>query len=276
MVLGGGWYVYELFAHGASIGSFETVSLAEHGGLIANLRQKFSFYEFARQMMITVASWSWGGSGSLTRISPVLHLPLLALTAWIVLSYLIAAWRNPANGRAWLPVWLVVPVFGGLVYHNLVSIALGGGGTPGWYLNILAPFLALATGLGIARINAGAAGRRVLGVSLIYAAVFLLAVIWSQIALVTGCAIKSEAKYYQFSGHLFCLDHLPTVFDRLSVVAWPVPGFISIGAGFICLAVALRSFFTGRGELDSTGRGELHPEPAFVGGGERAALEDAT
>jgi hypothetical protein len=88
--------------------------------------------------------------------------------------------------------------------------------------------------------------------------------------LVTGCAIKSEEKYYQFSGHLFCLDHLPTMFDRLSVVAWPVPAFICIGAGFICLAVALRPFFAGRAD-----RHELHSEAPFVGG-ERAALEDAT
>jgi hypothetical protein len=270
VVLGGEWYVYELFVHGSSIGSFETVNLAQQGGLITNLRQNFSFYEFARQMTVLLVSWSWGGSWSLTRISPLLHLPLLALTGWIVVSYLNAAWRNPAKGRAWLPAWLVVPMFGGLVYHILVSIALGAGGTPGWYLNILAPFFALATGLGIARIDASAAGRRVLGVSLIYAAIFLLAVIWSQIALVTGCAIKSEEKYYQFSGHLFCLDHLPTVFDRLSVVAWPVPAFICIGAGFICLAVALRPFFAGHVD-----RGEVHPEAPFMGG-ERAALEDAT
>jgi hypothetical protein len=60
------------------------------------------------------------------------------------------------------------------------------------------------------------------------------------------------------------------VVDRLSVVAWPVPAFICIGAGFICLAVALRPFFAGHVD-----RGEVHPEAPFMGG-ERAALEDAT
>jgi hypothetical protein len=254
------WYVYEI-AHGYSIG------LAEQSGLIANLREKFSPYEFTHQMMALLASWSWGGSASLARVSPLLHLPLLLLTGWIAVSYLIAAWRNPAKGRSWLPLWLIVPIVGGLVYHALVTIAFGGGETPGWPLNILAPFFALATGLGIARINQNAVGRRVLSVSLIYAAIFLLVVIWSQIALVTGCAIKSEEGYYQFSGYLFCLDRLPTVFDRLSVVAWPVPAFICLGAGFVCLAVALRPFFASHGEL--------HAESPFMDH-ERVALEDAT
>ena len=60
------------------------------------------------------------------------------------------------------------------------------------------------------------------------------------------------------------VDFVPP--NRVAVTAF----VICIGAGFICLAVALRPFFARR-----AGRGEVHPEAPFMGG-ERAALEDAT
>ena len=65
LLIGGGWYVYDFIDYGSPIGSIDSVILAHHGGLIANLRQNFSAYLFVRDMIGIVVSWSWGGSWSL-------------------------------------------------------------------------------------------------------------------------------------------------------------------------------------------------------------------
>jgi hypothetical protein len=259
LVIGGGWYIYDFFAYGSLIGSNDSINLEHQGGLIANFRRNFSLYEFARQMIAVLASWSWAGSWSLARMSPLVHLPILLLTGWVIVGYVGAARRYPFSDLIWLPAWLVVPFLAGLAYHVLVSIALGGAGTPGWYLNVLGPFLALAAGYGIERLNRSGAGRYALVVSLAYAGVFLLVAIWSQVALFSGCAIKSDQKYYQFAGHVFCLDHLASVTNHLSVIAWPGLALVSIGGGFFCLIAGLLSFFGGR---DSS----RYPDPPFGSG----------
>ena len=153
IVIGGGWYVYNYVAYGSPTGSFESIELDQAGGLIANLIKRFSFSSLARELTVTVVTWSWAGSWSLVRMSPILQVPLLLLTAWIAVAYVFNARRYSPTDALWLPVWLFAPFFLGLVYHALVSIALGGPqATPGWYLNVLAPFLALVTAYGMATI----------------------------------------------------------------------------------------------------------------------------
>ena len=105
------------------------------------------------------------------------------------------------------------------------------------------PFLALAGGCGIAGIKRNSLGRVILGAALVYAAVFLVVAIWSQAAMFSGCAIKDDSKHYQFSGDWFCLDRIGLFADHLSVFGWPHIALLGIGAGFLCLAVAQRSFF---------------------------------
>jgi hypothetical protein len=259
LLLGAGWYVYEFLAFGSPSGSRESILLAHHGGLIANLRERFSPYVFIRDVIAIVVSWSWAGSWSLVRVSPLLHIPLLLLMGWLFLSYIREAWRCSFSEAIWLPAWLFVPLFAGLPYHSLVVIALGMSGTPGWYLNILAPFLAFAMGYGIERVCRSAAGRLVLGISLVYAALFLLIVIWSQMALFAGCAIKGDEKYYQFAGHWFCLDQLADVFAHLSVLGWPIPACICLSGGFLCLAAGLASLFAGRRMSSGVPRSTANP-----------------
>ena len=242
-VLGGGWYVYNYVVYGSFTGSVDTITVDQMGGLTANLLEKFSLYAFAHEIIAMLVTWSWAGSWSLARLSLVLYLPLLLLTGWIIAAYAREARHHSLSDSIWLPAWLLVPFLLGLVYHALVSIALGGTGTPGWYLHTLAPFLALAGGYGIAGIKRNAVGRVILGSALVYAAVFLIVAIWSQAALFSGCAIKDDSKYYQFSGDWFCLDQIASVADHLSVFGWPHVALLGIGAGFLCLAVALRSFF---------------------------------
>src|SRR5262249_3713733 len=216
LLLGGGWYVYQYVAYGSPFSSSETIELADHGGLVLNLLHRFSLSELARQMVVLLVTWSWGGSWSLAHISPFLHLPLLVVTAWLILCYINEIRRRTIMDFVWLPGWIFLPFLARLASHILVAIALGFGGTPGWYLNVLAPFLALAVAYSIERMNRSGRGHIVLAASLAYAAAFFLIVLWSQLALFAGCAIKNDQKYYQFTGHLFCLDQVVSVVNNVS------------------------------------------------------------
>jgi hypothetical protein len=124
-----------------------------------------------------------------------------------------------------------------VLYHILVVIALGTNGTPGWYLNILAPFLATAFGIGIGRMRRSPAGRFAVSVSVAYAIFFLAVALWSQAALFAGCAVKGSEKYYEFAGSRFCLDRLGEVTAHLSIIGWPLVGYLAIASGLLCFVV---------------------------------------
>jgi len=72
-----------------------------------------------------------------------------------------------------------------------------------------------------------------LAIFFIYAFLFQLIAIWSQLALYAGCASKNIDKYYLFSGDYFCLDQIPLLFDHLAILGWPIVTIIGFGIGFI-------------------------------------------
>lgn len=249
LLLGGGWYLYDFVTFGSPTGSTDSIFLAQHGGLIANLMQKFSIGSLARDMIGIAVTWSWAGSWSLAHISPLLHGPLLLFTFWLAASYGLFARHCSMGDSALLPVWMLAPFLAGLLYHVLVVLALGSNGTPGWYLNILAPFLALAMGCGIERIRKSSYGTHLLGLGSAYAMFFLVAALWSQLALFAGCAIKSTDKLYGFSDARFCLDKLPQVTNHLSVFGWPSLAFAGIGGGVCCFIIGSTIDFLGRRKI---------------------------
>jgi hypothetical protein len=238
LLIGAGWYVRNFLVYGSPTGSTDSIVAGKLGGLLPNLISNFSFHAVIRDVIGIAVSWSWGGSWSLVRVSPWIHIPLLIVAALLILAYFLEARSHSADGPIWLPVWLGAPLLAGLLYHILVVIALASNGTPGWYLNILAPFLAFAMGIGIDRISRNKRGRILLVASLFYATVFLTVLMWSQMALFSGCAIKNNEKLYQFDGRHFCLDRLPSVLHRLSIIGWPYLSIIALGAGLLCLALA--------------------------------------
>jgi hypothetical protein len=241
LLIGGGWYFRDFIAYGSPTGSGDAIALSKLGGLIPNLISNFSIYTFFRDIFGIAVSWSWAGSWSLVRVSPWLHIPLLLVTAWLIVSYFLAIRRNSLVEPVWLPAWLAVPLLAGLLYHVLIVIALASNGTPGWYLNILAPFLAFAMGIGIERIWRRRLGQAILKLSLIYAISFIAIVMWSQMALFSGCAIKDASKLYKFHGQRFCLDRLTEVTNHLSVVGWPALAFVAFAGGFLCFVLAWRT-----------------------------------
>jgi hypothetical protein len=231
------WYAYKALAYGSLSGSEEIVQLARQGGLLAGLLKNFSLSLLLNDLRIALATWLWGGTTSLAGIQSFLRWPMLALVAGLVLLYARSLRGRPLTEAGWIPVWVGVPFFGGLFYHSLAMVALqGGGATPGWYISILLPFLAAAFSPGFLWLERRAATRKAVAGLLLYNGLFLMAVLWAQMALFAGCAVKGSDKLYEFPDRLFCLDRMPQVIDRLQALGWPLAALACGGAGFLLLA----------------------------------------
>lgn len=242
LIVGGGWYVYEFVAFGSPTGSGESIYIARHGGLLATLAQTFSLSTLIRDVIGIAVSWSWAGSWSLVRVSPTLHIPLLIFSGLSAVAYVMEARRYRLGEPIWLIAWVLVPFLAGLLYHILVVLALGTSGTPGWYLNILAPFLALAFSYGLERMRRHSIGLSLVLLGLFYAAYFLGVALWSQMALFAACAVKGSDKLYLFAGHLYCLDRPSEVMGNLAVIAWPKVAIVGVVGGIICYLLSLTAY----------------------------------
>jgi hypothetical protein len=235
VLIGGGWYVYKFIAFGTLIGSADSIQLTNQGGLTANLGQNFSIYGLVRGLIVTVVSYSYAGTWSLTRLPALLHIPLLWLAAWGFGAFALQIKRWPLTDLAWLPVYLFCTFGGGFLYHIIISLAINGNGnTPGWYLHILMPWVAPALGIGFCSLLKKTRTKPFLIGLLLYAVLFQLMALWSQLALFTGCATKGNDKFYAFSGHAFCLDQTPVLIDHLSVLGWPILAAVGFGVVLIC------------------------------------------
>ena len=236
LLIGGGWYVYNLMAYGELTGSDEAIHLAHYGGLIAGLKENFSLYGLVYGVAGLMVSYSWAGTWSLTLMPALLHLPLLSLAAWVIGAFLLQLKRRSLTDPVWLPVW-AFGFFGcGLLGHVVLNLALTGHGyTAGWYLHILMPWIAPALGIGAISLLQHRRSRLILIGVLFYAVLFQMIALWAQLALFTGCATKGDDKYYAFSGYTFCLDQAPLLMDRLAVLGYPHLAVIGFAGGLMCM-----------------------------------------
>lgn len=242
VLIGGGWYVYKALVYGDIIGSNDAIQLTQQGGLFQNLLSHFSLYGLARGVVATFVSWSWAGTWSLARLPAWVHLPVLLLTVWVVISFGLEVKKRPLGDTAWLPIWLF-GIFGcGLFYHIILSLAINGNGnTPGWYLHILMPWAAPALGLGLLRLFNHPRSKGLLTGLLIYAACFQGIALWSQFALFTGGAVKDVNKLYAFSGHWLCLDQTPLLLQRLNSIGWPLLAVFGLIGSMVCALFLLKT-----------------------------------
>ncbi len=139
---GGAWYAWRLHADGSLVGANEFVQLAQRGGLWPNLVTQFGWSVLYHGIAAIFVSFAWAGTWSLT------HLPLVFCTGLLLpMGIALALYLkklDPHDAAATLPLFVLLPVGGGLFYHLLSFIALTGGpGTPGWYVLILSPLLAV-------------------------------------------------------------------------------------------------------------------------------------
>ncbi|WP_019961208.1 hypothetical protein [Woodsholea maritima] len=230
-LIGVGWYLYKWTAYGNIIGGDEMLQFDKDGGVFLNFLREVTPFALVRGYSAIAASFVWAGSWSLARPAEWMLIGPCVLVAGLGLRW---AWRLRLQRlKDALPLFVLVPMLGGLSYHMMLRIALTGEGVgiPGWYLHILAPALALI--LALAWPQKGWQRWGVWSLSA-YTLVFT-AWAWLQLlALYSGCAIKqAETKHIVWPQGACLID-----LAQMQSLAYPFMGF-----GFLALAC----FFSGLG-----------------------------
>lgn len=226
VAVGGFWYVLNLLHTGSFTGADEFVRLQGQSPW-ATAAQNVTLAALARGYTVMIATFGWAGSWSLARAPLWVTVAPLALLAAATAG---AAWRWRTLPRiAWAPPLMAAMLLAGLSYHLLVRMAVTGaaGGTPGWYLHVLAVPLAFTLALGWP--------ARPWSALLIAGVAAATALAWTlQLALFSGCAAKSATtKAYVFAPGGCVVD-----LDALSAIALPGPGLAALAIAFSLLALA--------------------------------------
>lgn len=141
---GGAWYLYRQLHDGSLVGAMEFIQLTQRGGLWPNLAANFNLTALRHGIAAITASFAWAGTWSLVHIPFIFIIGLILPLVTIGVLYLRRLRRDWRDAVVALPAFALLPMAGGLFYHLLVVIALTGhAGTPGWYVLILSPLLAL-------------------------------------------------------------------------------------------------------------------------------------
>jgi hypothetical protein len=226
LAVGAGWYVDRFLTTGSLSGSAEFIGFQHQGGtFLGNLAAHFSVLEFLKGFANIVIGFVWGGTWSLAQPHSILLLGPALLIGVPLINWL-RHWRDmdwiDGAALAW-----VVPLTASLFYHVLVLISFTGSGvgTPGHYLHIVAPAIAL----GVARGWRWRWGGMVL---LGWTAVFT-AYIWTmELSMFSGCAGKDPVRNH------YLLDQ-GCLIDGRSFAALGHPG---LAAASLALCIGLLAF----------------------------------
>lgn len=224
MTIGSGWYLYQYIYFGSFSGSDESIQLANQGGVILGLSNNFSLISFAKGISVTIATFVWAGTWSLTRLPDLFLAPLIFLIGGVTFFALIASRRKSLLSMNSMPLWVFVFFGIGLLWHMFVSIArTGTAATPGWYLHIFMPWLAPLIGVGFYCLLRTRLKSFVM-LLIAYAVIYQITSVWAYLTLYSGCAVKGENKLFQFSDPFMCLFQANTVIENLSVLTYPKLG----------------------------------------------------
>ena len=240
LLVGGWWSVTAYLQHGVATGSNDVIVLDRDGGLLAGLERHFAWQYVGRGVAAFVATWYFAGTWTLARLPIWMYAPGLAALA-IMCAFASRSWRVSGPRRLMSAlIWVAAPLLVAFGYYLLVRIAGGseGHGTPGWYMNILAPACALPLALGMI-----ALGRRRLGAWLaramwLWMVAFVVIAFWMHAALYAGVAIKDMQ-----TRQLTCPDGWSALLDvalirtNLMVLGWPTAAMACLAAGTL-LALA--------------------------------------
>jgi hypothetical protein len=242
ILIGSSWYLYQYILLGHMTYSADAEALRD--GFIANWKLRYSTTKFITGLLSPMATYMWAGTWSLVRVNLLFYIPLLFLFFWLYFSVFTYLKKRPITHLSWLPFFVIAFFILGFIYHVIICMAAYGvGNTPGWYLHILMPWTAPLMGFG-AEILLKDKRKKIIFMGLVlYAILFQVMAIWSQIALFAGCAVKNLQKYYSFSGHYFCLDQVSLLFSRLSIFGWPNVAIFVFGCGFLLYLFLIRQIF---------------------------------
>ena len=182
----GWWYFWNWREHGVPFGGLELIELRRGGGLLSGLARNASLFGLLKSPVVWGVTLLWPGTWSLVGV-PLVSLAPIGLAVMLAGgAYMVALGRFRLSAVAWLPAWLTGLMVVGLAWQTLVRMALLGKGQPAYYLNVLAPALGAAVGMGLATGWRSGAFRRVFTGGIAYALLFGAGVFWAQIMLFSG------------------------------------------------------------------------------------------
>ena len=146
----GWWYALKLIETGAITGSTEAASMHEAGGMIAGLMKNLRVEDLIMTPWGFVMSFVWGGTWSFIVPPRITYLPFVAMMAIMAYGVLRAMRQQGAGPIAWFPLVALGLFFAALTYYSLVTLSVGNGTSPAWYLHSMAPIMALLVGCGAA------------------------------------------------------------------------------------------------------------------------------
>ena len=229
VLLGAGWYFYKFVAYGNPIGGDEMLRFDKEGGVFVNFLANVALIELLRGYATIFGTFIYAGNWSLARTSPFWLAGPAILLIWVGINWLMSL--NKDEKIRLLPVFLILPMVGGLSYHQMLRIAIDGegSGTPGWYLHILAPALAAMAAWGWPR-------HRSVYLLVVYGGLFAAYSWVMQLALFSGCSVKRPNEgLVMFNPVKDCVIDM----ENLAALSFPVVGIamLVVAAGLICLPI---------------------------------------
>jgi hypothetical protein len=234
--------MFYLKTYGPFAGGLDFI-IAHRDCKLISVITEINVFSFLRGLTEILVTWSTPIAALSKDMALFAGAPFL-LILWFIALYLLKARKHSLTEPIWLPVWLSAPMIGGLIYHLVLSLgSWGASNTPGWYLNILAPAIAITFAHGMKQIEQQPVSRWILKGLLLGAILYLVVSTWSRMALYAGCMSPDLLGVCHFSNSLACFSHFPAVMARLGVMGWPMLGAAGFVCGLICLGVGIFRFF---------------------------------
>ena len=250
--LAGWWYFLNWQEHGVPFGALELIELRRAGeGLFSGLARNDALVRLPMTPVVLGTTLVWPGTWSLVG-APLAALVPIGLT--VILAggaYLSMLRRVRCSAVVWFPAWLTGLMLTALGWHALVRLAVLGKYLPAYYLNLLAPALAAAVGIGLGKSWHDGVFRKAVTGGVVYSLLFGAAIFWAQIMLFSGLVVSygTDSRKYSAAALLGRVFELPEALDRLAVLAYPWAGAAAWLVGNALVLVGLvQAWRTSRAE----------------------------
>jgi len=226
--------------HGALTGGNDMIALERDGGLRSGLNEHFQWRHLGRGIAGFVATAYFAGTWSLARLPAWIYAPgLVSVAIMCVMGFR----RSRAAGAGRLLAaasWVLAPMLAGFAYYMLTRIAGGseGHGTPGWYMNILAPACAVPLAVGMMAMCRRRLGAWLAAAIWLWMVAFIVVSLWMHVALYAGVAVKDmQTRQMAFPDGWPSLLDAGRMHSALTVFGWPTIAIACLAAGTL-LALA--------------------------------------
>jgi hypothetical protein len=172
------------------------------------------------------------------------QIEIIAMVVFFMLAAVLGAWllnlpRDPRK-EEWLPLYPLLPMLGGLFLHAVfAAIAYRAAGlTPGSYIHVEAPALALIFGAGLLYWTKRLGGRLLVTGLLATSVAINAAVTGVGLAMYSGCLwLDMNSHELNVDGHGGC--RFSVVYSHLALLSWPAFGLPAVMLGLLLLALAV-------------------------------------